>query len=458
MTKLRRTVGIGLLAVGLLVGATGCGSANNTPGIGATSPSGPSGYVYFLNNAPELANQYASIAAEYNKETGEDIQIVTPPAGTYDDTLTTELGSSKPPTIFQIDGPLGYAQRKDNCADLTESEIYMNLTDQNLVVSSGNGVYGVPDNLRGYGIYYNDAIMQKYFALPDKNVPITSADQITSFDLLQQVVQDMTAHKSQLGIQGVFSSTSLAPGEDSRWQTYMVNVPLFYEFQQNNVDLTKGTPDTIDFTYGDNMKSLFDLYLNNSTTAPADLGSKTEQDSIDEFALGQSAMVQSGNWSWLQISGIQGNTVQTSDLHMLPLYMGIPGEGTYGIPIGSEDFLSVNAKADPAAQQASLDFLAWLFSSDYGKSAVSTDLGFIAPFVSFAVGQSPTDPISTELMNWMKADTYLVPWTAMKVIPDQAWSTDFGADLLAYAQGSEDWPTVETSMVQDWATQAAAPK
>jgi len=414
--------------------------------------------VYFLNFKPEIADQYNAIVAEYKAETGVDVRVMTAASGTYEQTLTSEMAKSQPPTIFQINGPVGYADWKDYCADLTNSDIYKHLNNQSMAVSTSSGVWGVPYVVEGYGIIYNDAIMAKYFALPGKKVSITSADQITSYDLLQQVVEDMTANKDALGITGVFSNTSLKPGEDWRWQTHLANVPLFYEFNNDKVDLTQGTPDTINFMYGDNMKSLFDLYLNNSTTPATQLGSKTVDDSMAEFALGQSAMVQNGNWAWSQIDQVQGNTVLPGDVHMLPLYMGIPGEQNYGIPIGTENYFSINAKADSASQQASLDFLTWLFSSDYGKNAVSNTLGFIAPFDWFASGQGPNDPLATEVTKWMSSNVQPVSWSAFQVMPSQDWKNNFGADLLAYAQGQMDWPTVESTMISDWATQAAAAK
>ena len=74
----------------------------------------------------------------------------------------------------------------------------------------GKGVYGIPYVVEGYGIIYNDAIMEKYFALPQKAVEIGSAEEIKDFETLKAVVEDMTRHKDELGIEGVFSSTSFA--------------------------------------------------------------------------------------------------------------------------------------------------------------------------------------------------------------------------------------------------------
>ena len=39
----------------------------------------------------------------------------------------------------------------------------------------------------------------------------------------------MQSKKDQLGIDGVFASTSLTPGEDWRWQTHLANLPVYYE-------------------------------------------------------------------------------------------------------------------------------------------------------------------------------------------------------------------------------------
>ncbi len=137
-----------------------------------------------------------------------------------------------------------------------------------MAVTDGDGVYGIPYVVEGYGIIYNNAIMTKYFALDGAKA--ASMDEINNFAKLKEVVEDMTAKKDQLGIEGVFSSTSLKPGEDWRWQTHLANVPVFYEWRDNNVDITTDATKDFKFQYSDNFKNIFDLYLNNSVTA-ADL-------------------------------------------------------------------------------------------------------------------------------------------------------------------------------------------
>ena len=436
------------MGTALALTAAGCG------GGGGNDTS--TGNVYFLNFKPEVAAVYDSIIADYKAETGVTVKVVTAASGTYEQTLTSEIAKSAPPTIFQINGPVGYANWKDYTADMKDSDLYTHLFDKSLAISKDGGVYGIPYAIEGYGIIYNDAIMKKYFALPDKAVSITATEQITNFALLKQVVEDMTTHKDALGITGVFSNTSLKPGDDWRWQTHLANVPFYYEFKDGNVDLTS-TPSEVTFKYGKNMQQIFDLYLNNSTTDKTQLGSKTVDESMAEFALGQSAMVQNGNWAWSQISDVAGNTVQASDVHFLPIYMGVTGEEKQGICIGTENYLSINSKVSATDQKASLDFLYWLFSSDKGKQYVINDLGFNPPFDTFSAGETPTDPLAKDIQTWKNKDGITtVSWSAFQIFPSQDWKNSFGADLLSYAQGQMTWDQVSSDVVSTWKTQAAA--
>ena len=264
--------------------------AAEEPAAEAPAASADGGKVYYLNFKPEVDTQWQEIAAAYTAETGVEVKVVTAASGTYEEVLRSEIAGTDAPTLFQINGPVGYQNWKDYCLDLTNSELYNALSDKGLAVTGADGgVYGVPYTVEAYGIIYNDAIMQAYFATDGAKA--ASVDEINSFAKLKEVVEDMTAKKDDLGIQGVFASTSLLPGEDWRWQTHLANVPVYYEYKDNNVsDMAE-----ITFKYSDNFKNIWDLYINNSTCAPGLLGSKAVTDSMAEFALGQCAMVQNGN-------------------------------------------------------------------------------------------------------------------------------------------------------------------
>ncbi len=413
--------------------------------------------VYFFNFKPEIAEKYEKIAAVYEKETGVPVRIVTAASGTYEQTLKSEIAKKDAPAIFQINGPVGYAAWKDYCLDLSNSELYRHLTDKSLAIRDGEGVYGIPYVVEGYGIIYNEEITDKYFALTNRATSYKSMDEVRSFAALKAVVEDMTAHKSELGIDGVFASTSLKSGEDWRFQTHLANVPIYYEFLDRNVDLKNPMSySTVEFSYSDGYKNLFDLYLNNSVTDKKLLGGKQVADSMAEFALGKCAMVQNGNWAYGQISDVKGNTVEADDVHFLPLYIGTPEEEYQGLCTGTEGYFAVNKNLDEETQKQALDFLTWLFTSETGKKFVTEELDFIAPFDTFDDDEKPKDPLSREVSEWLEKDeVYNIPWS-FTVFPGQQFKTDFGAALLQYAQGSKSWNDVKSTFVNRWKEEASA--
>lgn len=420
----------------------------SSSGSDAAKDSSEKGKVYYLSFKPEQEEQWKEIAQKYTDETGVEVKVVTAASGKYEQTLKSEITKSDAPTLFQINGPVGYQSWKDYCADLTDTELNKHLLNEDLSIKGDDGkVYGIPYVEEGYGIIYNQAIMDKYFALDGAKVK--SMDEINSFAKLKEVAEDMQAKKDDLGIKGVFASTSLTPGEDWRWQTHLANLPIYYEYKDNDVK----DEDQIEFKYSDNFKNIFDLYINNSTCEPKLLGSKTVTDSMSEFALGQCAMVQNGNWGWGQISGVDGNTVKEDDVKFMPIYTGVDGEEEQGLCVGTENYFCINKEASEADQKATEDFINWLFTSDEGKDYVTNELGFIAPFDTFSDEEVPQDPLAKEVIKYMKDENYYnVDWN-FTTFPSQQFKDDFGAALLEYCNGNQTWDDVTKLVVDEWASE-----
>lgn len=408
--------------------------------------------VYFLNFKPEIADVYTDIVAPaFEEETGLSLRVVTAASNQYQTTLRSEMAKSNPPVIFQVNGPVGIQAFTNDVAPLEDTGFYALLADKSMAIEQDGHVVGIPYAVEGYGIIYNDAIMRKYFALPDKAVDISSADEIRNFATLKAVVEDMTKHLDELGIKGVFASTSMASGTDWRWQTHLFNMPLWKEFGDI---LTTTEASTFDFTYNENYKALWDLYLDNSTTAKGMVSAKTDADSMAEFALGQCAMVQNGNWGAAQILGQAGNVVASEDIKFLPLYMGFEGEESQGLCVGTENYLSINIHASDEAKKNADTFLTWLFSSETGKKIVKENLMFITPFNSFTEEELPEDPLAKEVNRWMNMDGVTsVPW-AFQGIPSEQWKQDFGGALLQYINGSMDWNAVVEIARNSWSVEA----
>lgn len=412
------------------------------------------GTVRYLNFKPEVASIYQELAEAYEKETGVKVIVETAANNSYESTLTSKMATKQAPTLFQINGPRGYANWKNYCADLSKTELYKHLSDKSLAITSGGKVYGIPYVVEGYGIIYNSAITDKYFALPNKATKYKSMDEVKNFAALKEVCDDMQKNAAALGIKGVFASTSLKAGEDWRWQTHLANLPVYYEFKNNKIDLASDATKKINFQYDKEFKNIFDLYLTDSVIPAKNVGIKTVDNSMAEFALEECAMVQNGNWAWGQISGVSGNKVKAENVKYLPIYTGVDGEESQGLCIGTENFYCINKKASKADQEATADFIYWLYSSATGKKYITTKLGFIAPFDTFSDSERPTDPLAVEISKWMsKPGITSVAWN-FTLFPSQTFKDNFGASLLRYAQGSKTWAEVKESVVSDWAKES----
>ena len=414
------------------------------------SSSGSENGVYLLNFKPEAEEALKTIASAYKDKTGVEVKIVTAASGTYQQTLQTEVAKSNPPTIFNINGPVGLATWKDYALDLSDTEFVKALTDTSMALTDEDGVvYGSPLGIEGYGLIYNAAILNKYFAL--EGAKAASVDEIKGFAKLKEVVEDMQARKADLGIEGAFACTSLASGEDWRWQTHLANYPVFYEFRDKGVTDAK----EVDLTYSDNYKQIFDLYLNNSTVAPSAAAAKTVTDSMADFALGKCAFVQNGNWAWSQISEVEGNTVAEGDIHFMPIYIGVNGEEKSGIALGTENYLAVNSQVSETAQKASIDFLTWLLTGEGAKMLVDNSVVSVSPYPAFSE-LTPADPLGKETAQFLaNKELYPINWV-FQTFPSQEFKNQLGSHLAQYASGKEDWSAVKEYFVSTWKSEKSA--
>ena len=417
---------------------------------GSSSSSGSDNGVYLLNFKPEAEEALKTIASAYKDKTGVEVKVVTAASGTYQQTLQTEVAKSNPPTIFNINGPVGLVTWKDYALDLSGTEFVKALTDSSMALTDEDGVvYGSPLGVEGYGLIYNAAILNKYFAM--EGAKATSVDEIKGFDKLKEVVEDMQARKADLGIEGAFACISLASGEDWRWQTHLANYPVFYEFRDKGVTDAK----EIALTYSDNYKQIFDLYLNNSTVAPSAAAAKTVTDSMADFALGKCAFVQNGNWAWSQISEVEGNTVAEGDIHFMPIYIGVSGEEKSGIALGTENYLAVNSQVSETAQKASIDFLTWLLTGEGAKMLVDNSVVSVSPYPAFSE-LTPADPLGKETAQFLaNKELYPINWV-FQTFPSQEFKNQLGSHLAQYASGQEDWSAVKDYFVSAWKSEKSA--
>ena len=412
----------------------------------STSGDDAKGKVYYLNFKPEAADQWAALAKEHTKEKGVDVKVQTAASGTYEQTLKSEIAKTEAPTLFQVNGPVGYQNWKKYTADMSNTDVYKELTNQDVALKDGDKVVGVPYVMETYGLIYNKDILNKYFALDGAKA--TSMDEIDNFDTLKAVADDMQARKDELGIKGAFTSAGFDSSSDWRFKTHLANLPLYYEFKDDNVT---EQPATIKGTYLPNYKKIFDLYITDSTTDPTQLSAKTGDDANSEFALGEAAFYQNGTWAWtdLQKAGMKAESVG-----MMPIYTGVKGEEKQGLATGSENYWCINDKASDADKKATEDFLSWVITSDTGKKAISQDMGFTTPFKTFDDVKFD-NPLTEAAVEDQKSGKTQVSWN-FTMMPSEEWKNKVGQALLEYAQGTGKWDAVKTAFVDGWASEYEA--
>lgn len=412
----------------------------------STSGDDSKGKVYYLNFKPEAADQWAALAKEYTKEKGVDVKVQTAASGTYEQTLKSEIAKTEAPTLFQVNGPVGYQNWKKYTADMSNTDVYKELTNQDVALKDGDKVVGVPYVMETYGLIYNKDILNKYFALDGAKA--TSMDEIDNFDTLKAVADDMQSRKDELGIKGAFTSAGFDSSSDWRFKTHLANLPLYYEFKDDNVT---EQPATIKGTYLPNYKKIFDLYITDSTTDPTQLSAKTGDDANSEFALGEAAFYQNGTWAWtdLQKAGMKAESVG-----MMPIYTGVKGEEKQGLATGSENYWCINDKASDADKKATEDFLSWVITSDTGKKAISQDMGFTTPFKTFDDVKFD-NPLTEAAVEDQKSGKTQVSWN-FTMMASEEWKNKVGQALLEYAQGTGKWDAVKTAFVDGWASEYEA--
>ena len=391
------------------------------------------GSVYYLNFKPEQDEAWQNLAKEYTEKTGVPVTVLTAASGTYEETLMAEMGKSEAPTLFQVNGPVGLANWMDYCYDLSGSELYSHLVGDDFALKDGNAVLGIGYALETYGIIVNKTLLEKAGY---------TVDDIQSFADLKKVAEDITARSAELGF-SAFSSAGMESSSDWRFKTHLANLPIYFEYQADGISTTTA----IKGTYLDNYRQIWDLYINNSTCAPAELSAKTGDDSLNEFRNGQAAFYQNGSWAYGDLTG----TFSDDELAMIPIYIGAGDEAKQGLCTGCENYWCVNKDADQADIDATLTFLNWCVTE--GAEALANDMGFVIPFDTAVESNN----LFARMANAYIADGKTpVSWN-FTTMPSEEWKNMVGQALTAYAADQTDanWDAVVTAFVDGWASEYA---
>ena len=395
-----------------------------------------SGSVYYLNFKPEADAAWQELAKKYTELTGVPVKVVTAASGDYQTTLTSEMDKSEAPTLFQCGNQGALNTWGEYCLDLKDTDFYKEMTTDDFNLFGENGeVLAAGYCYEAFGIIVNKALLEKAGH---------SIDEITNFDTLKAVADDIHARAAELGFDA-FSSSGLDGSSSWRFSGHLANMPLFYEFRDDNVT---SQPATITGKYLDNYKAIWDLYTTDTATTGADLITATGDMSSGEFKEGKAVFYQNGTWEY---AGLVEAGLKPEDLAMIPIYCGVEGEEKAGLCCGTENCWSVNKEASPENIQATLDFMKWVVTSEEGTTMMAEQFG-PCPFKS---AKAPENVFFAQANDYIAKGNYVVTWAFNYTPAVEDWRAGVVDALSKYVAGGS-WDDVKTAFVDGWAAQYAA--
>ena len=435
------------MAAAMLAGCGGSSSsseaassaAESTP-ASSTAESTPAaaGEVYYLNFKPEFDEALQGLAQTYTEKTGVPVKVVTAASGDYATTLNAQMGKDGAPTIYNIGNMSGLKDWDSYALDLSDTPLAGELTTNDF------NLYNEAGELKAMGYCYESfGIIVNTKLLADAG---HSLDEITNFDSLKAVADDIHARADELGFDA-FTSAGLDGSSSWRFSGHLANMPLFYEFRDDGVN---EQPATVTGAYLDNFRNIWDLYITDSAADPASLTTATGDQAEAEFGEGKAVFYQNGTWEYANLVTDETKfKMNADDLAMIPIYCGVEGEEKAGLCSGTENCWAVNSQASEEDIQASLDFLYWMVTDADASAVMVEQLGAV-PFKSCPASSNKFIVDGNELLS---NGNYAVTW-AFNYTPNvDSWRSTMVTALAAYSTDPTDanWEQVVSAYVDGWA-------
>lgn len=414
------------LAVGLLAGCGSGGASQSattapsqeqpestTPAEQPAStpePPAPPVTLNLLFYSPELTEQYNDMKSEYNKETGNTLDI-TVLQNDYTTVLSAKLNSGDIPDVFMSSAYADNITYKDYSYDMTNEEFIKLLEPTALTgVTLDGKVTGYPFLVQSHSFIYN----KKLFA----DAGITT---------LPKTLKEYEAVCEQLKAKGIqpfatgFKEWWVLP--QTGWQA-LAPVKDSYEGDYAKfVDaLNTGALKFKDIKEMNNVFDLLDLIKKYGGNKPME---SDFNDQTASFAAGKVAMIHQGNWA-------EDTIVKTNPDIQIGYLVGPVGDDGSKAGIMYDSNQTLRVAKDGEKLQAALAWLNWLTTSDYGKNWIPGKVKQMSPIKGAA---APEAQLAKETSAMLGAGTPSYPWFYQR-FPNGA-EQGLGTILQAYCAGGK---------------------
>ena len=357
----------------------------------------------FMLNSPELTEYYKQCFAEYEKETGVKINADIL-QNDYQTVLKTRINSGDIPDLFLTSAYNDNKVYKDYIYNLDKEPFMKNV--QPAILSSvmlDGHITGYPFVVQSHSFIYNKALFKKAGIT---KLPETLSD-----------YEDVCKKLSAAGIQ------PFSTGFAEWWVLPQTTYPSMSDAYNGDYDrlfrdVESGTLKFGDLPQIDFALDLIDLIKKYGGNKPME---STFDIQVSDFANGKSAMIHQGSWAEASIRAIN----PAIDMG----YIKAPRKDGKGV-IAVESNLTFRVYNDSKNRAATLAFLNWLSTSDYGRKWIPGVVKQISPLKG---ASAPDTQLAKETAR-AQTDKITCPWWIFKG-PDGI-EQPFGTAFQNYAAGT----------------------
>jgi raffinose/stachyose/melibiose transport system substrate-binding protein len=418
MRKRRFVLTAFALLLSLALAACGGGGGNGSggeSGNGGSSSAGGSDKqvtIKMFQFKVEIAEQLAALIEEYEKEhPNVRIEVETVGGGAdYGAALKAKFNSNDKPDIFNNGGFNELDLWIEHLEDLTDEPWVRYLVDAAKPPMTKDGrLYGMPLNLEGYGYIYNKDLFAQ--------AGITETP---------KTLDELRAAAQKLKDAGI---TPFVNGYAEWWVlgNHFVNIP--FAQQEDPEAFVKGLSDGTAKITGNPVfgqwVDLLDLTLEFGQPNPLQTDYNTQ---VSEFAVGNAAMTQQGNWTQVAIS----QTNPEINIGFLPMPINNDAEAMDKLPVGVPSNWVVN-KNSPVKEEAKA-FLNWMVTSEIGQRYITEEFKFIPAFTNIQADESVLGQLAADIIRYSQAGKTLT-WNWFKFPSGEATSHKFADVMQAYIGG-----------------------
>lgn len=469
-------------------------SAQTTPNPRPDEEPGTAGVeLYIYNSKGENAAQFEQLCQAYTDETGIAVRSFSIGAGQdHMETLRAEMNSKKKPAIFGIQGLKelqeweegGFALDFNDITYEPFKQLAQEIPESLRLSSDRQNSYGVPYNVEGYGFIVDKQMLSDLF---EEDTDALLQDIIAcSYQEWSQLVESIDAYiqapasapvtlngnqyhfrpeKTGLAVNlnGVFS---VMGAEKWTYGDHYMNVALNAVFdspaaanEATEEEIDSVRPALVAFSRALDFKTSHLAGLNGAGKRGQDFVSSANygyDQAVQIFADSKAVFFKQGNWAYGNIEGV--NEAMAKRLTFVPVKMPLTQdmiktgmtveEFNSTIPVFVPNYYAINAKVSAQEQQAAMDFLIWMNTSETGRRFLVDEFAFI-PYNADPEEVTLENPLSGSILEYMKkGKTLSAPYNGAPA----SWSGDtVGLRIMEQYMTKAQWEEQDYNDIADYA-------